>query len=57
MTPTLGAGWLCFESDSQKRRLSPIPAGWDEAPAEELRGLLDRARPVARRLDCETPLS
>lgn len=56
MTPTLGAGWLCFENGAEKRRLTPIPAGWDEAPAEELRGLLARARSVPRRIDCETPL-
>lgn len=57
MTPALGAGWLCFESVSgEKRRLSPIPVGWDETPAEELQGLLNRARAVSRRIGCETPL-
>ena len=22
-------GWLCFESEREKRRLAPIPAGWE----------------------------
>ena len=25
-----GDGWLCFESDARKRRLTPIPACWRE---------------------------
>jgi|SRR5215213_4517370 len=49
LTPGLESGWLCFEGDADKRRLTPVPAGWDEAPDEELEGLLQRARPVTRR--------
>jgi len=49
LTPGLERGWLCFEGEADKRRLTPVPAGWDEAPDEELEGLLQRARPVARR--------
>lgn len=49
LTPGLERGWLCFETDDDKRRLTPVPAGWDEAPEAELEGLLERARPVARR--------
>lgn len=33
-------GWLCFESDDERRRLSPIPPAWEtvDLPAlEELR--------------------
>lgn len=30
-------GWLCFESDNEKRRLAPVPDGWDEADGEQLR--------------------
>ena len=29
-------GWLTFESPQEKRRLAPIPAGWEAAPEEEL---------------------
>jgi hypothetical protein len=48
LTPGLEAGWLCFENPVDKRRLTPIPAGWDEAEEPELEGLLERARSVRR---------
>ncbi|HEX9937974.1 MAG TPA: hypothetical protein VGB15_12660 [Longimicrobium sp.] len=49
LTPGLESGWLCFENHVDKRRLTPIPVGWDEAPTDELEGLLTRARTVDRR--------
>ena len=49
LTPGLEAGWLCFERGDEKRRLSPIPTGWDEAPQAELEVLYARACPVTRR--------
>ena len=49
LTPGLQGGWLCFERDGQKRRLSPIPGGWEEAGAEELERYCRDATPVARR--------
>jgi hypothetical protein len=49
LTPGLERGWLCFEAEADKRRLTPVPAGWDEAPDAELEGLLRRAQPVTRR--------
>jgi len=48
MTPGLENGWLCFENQADKRRLTPIPSGWDEAAETELEGLLERARSVRR---------
>lgn len=36
------SGWLCFESALEKRRLAPIPAGWefqDPGRLEQLRAL------------------
>ena len=27
--PELADGWLCFESRREKRRLAPIPPGWE----------------------------
>lgn len=51
MTPGLEAGWLCFENHIDKRRLTPIPAGWDEADDGELEGLLARANSVLRRMN------
>jgi hypothetical protein len=29
-------GWLCFDSDIQKRRLSPIPLDWTTCSDEKL---------------------
>jgi hypothetical protein len=49
-TPGLESGWLCFEAGPEKRRLTPIPSGWQEAPDDALEGLLERARRVPRRL-------
>ena len=49
LTPGLESGWLCFESTSEKRRLTPIPPGWDAAPERELETLFLVASPVMRR--------
>jgi hypothetical protein len=48
LSPGLECGWLTFESETEKRRLVPIPEGWeemDEATLEELRA---RAQPATR---------
>jgi hypothetical protein len=50
LTPGLESGWLCFEGRAEKRRLTPIPRGWQEAAEPELESLLDSARRVSRRL-------
>jgi len=34
--PAFEKGWLCFETDGEKRRLAPIPEGWDAAEVEQL---------------------
>ena len=49
----LAGGWLCFESAREKRRLWPIPAGWERLTDAELTRLCDaavnaRARRAAR---------
>jgi hypothetical protein len=49
LTPGLEGGWLCFEHGEEKRRLSPIPEGWEVADAETLERYLERATPVAKR--------
>ena len=36
VAPDLRAGWLSFDSGSERRRVSPIPAGWEEASDERL---------------------
>jgi len=46
---TFQQGWLCFDSGSEKRRLSPIPANWQELGAEELSRLAEHAERARRR--------
>jgi hypothetical protein len=29
-------GWLCFQSGSEKRRLMPVPEGWDGVADDQL---------------------
>ena len=45
-------GWLVFETTSGdlKRRLCPFPANWAQRDDGELRELLDKAEPVATRV-------
>jgi len=43
-----GDGWLCFESSTSKRRLTPIPPHWREYGDDELERMLGEARPVIR---------
>jgi hypothetical protein len=40
------AGWLGFESDVGRRRLHPVPQGWDQAPDHQLWEWLRQAIPV-----------
>jgi hypothetical protein len=44
----LRAGWLTFQCESARKRLSPIPEEWEEATAERLDEMCRRAE-VARR--------
>lgn len=53
--PTIGGvvgpmrdGWLTFESSSARRRLIPIPAGWEDAPPSRLELMCRAASPVRR---------
>jgi hypothetical protein len=43
--------WLCFESENEKRRLSPIPEGWQNASTQELQRLLSLATIVIQTED------
>jgi len=38
-------GWLCFESNNEKRRLAPVPDDWYEMPEAELERLCETAVP------------
>ena len=42
-------GWLCFESSSAKRRLAPIPTGWEFLSAVHLDELCRSATVVPLR--------
>jgi hypothetical protein len=42
------AGWLCFESASEKRRLISPPSDWEDLPTEALNRLLGDAVQVRR---------
>ena len=37
-------GWLTFESSEDKRRLAPVPSGWEHYPPERLELLCRMAR-------------
>jgi len=43
-----GRGWLTFESLEEKRRLVPIPSGWEEASNSELRAMCEQAKRIAK---------
>jgi len=44
----LQKGWLTFQSKSERRRLAPAPAGWEQMSDEELEGLLRQAAPKGK---------
>ncbi|MDQ3997946.1 MAG: hypothetical protein M3303_13125 [Gemmatimonadota bacterium] len=46
---TYPQGWLCFDSASEKRRLSPIPQDWQTMSDEQLRQLAEQAEAAASR--------
>ena len=39
-------GWLTFESGDEKRRLAPVPAGWERLPPKRLELLCRVAEPA-----------
>ena len=43
--PGFEGGWLGFECEGERRRLAPVPAGWEEASDDDLRAMLARAQP------------
>lgn len=49
-------GWLVFESGSERRRLMPIPPGWEIRSDADLERLCGRAKAVrGQRLPGESP--
>jgi hypothetical protein len=49
VNPGMGAGWLVFDTRGERRRLAPIPAGWETASEAQLEMMLHDARPSAKR--------
>jgi hypothetical protein len=49
LTPGFEGGWLRFESGDERRRLAPIPLGWEGAPEHALRTFCREARAIAAR--------
>lgn len=47
-SPGLECGWLTFESPTEKRRLAPIPPGWEEMDEASLDDLRAGARSVTK---------
>ena len=43
-----GNGWLCFECEGEKRRLAPVPEGWQEAGPDRLSSWLQAAKRVVK---------
>jgi len=43
-----GAGWLCFDAATERRRLSPIPGDWPRCSDGRLEEHCRAARPVSR---------
>ena len=43
-----GAGWLTFESLGEKRRLIPVPPGWEDLSQSDLRALCGKALRIAK---------
>lgn len=50
-------GWLTFESGEERRRLSPIPEGWEAASEAELERYRESAREVRPRMADTPPAS
>jgi len=47
MAPELRQGWLAFQSGDERRRLAPIPSGWETLDDTELSALASRATPLS----------
>ena len=49
LPPALADGWLCFVSGDEKRRLAPLPAGWEARSEADLWFWCRAAVPVRAR--------
>lgn len=49
VSPEYERGWLAFQSGHERRRLAPVPDGWDGLDGADLERLCQTAMPVGRR--------
>ncbi len=56
MPPAFRAGWLCFQSANERRRLAPIPYGWQDWDERTLLGALEYGHRSPRRTPPEQRL-
>jgi hypothetical protein len=49
IAPEFTYGWLCFETTGEKRRLAPVPEGWDRADDETIEQWCCVAKAVPKR--------
>ena len=47
-SPAMKDGWLTFECDKDRRRLAPIPEGWERLSTAELERLCKAAQQFPR---------
>ena len=57
IAPEFTYGWLCFETIGEKRRLAPVPEGWDRADDETIEPWCCVAKSVPRRKTDPAPRS
>ena len=43
----LSGGWLAFQTASERRRIAPVPEGWEQLPDSELIALWEIAERVS----------
>jgi hypothetical protein len=48
LTAGLDGGWLCFEAEREKRRLTPIPLDWQRCSDAQLERYCSSAKPAPR---------
>lgn len=46
VAPPLRRGWLAFQSGDERRRLAPVPSGWERATDAELAAYCVAAEPA-----------
>ena len=55
--PRYACGWLSFHRGPERRRLSPIPSGWDSAGDDQLRLWLRSSEVVTKRTEDDEALT